>query len=142
MFLVLILVTYVPLITTFSLNSSTISNSNDQVPPGRVNHLQVIKINAESVELSFVSPGDDGEKGKVLGYDIRYYDETISNENEFDLADVLDEPVDPAEPGETVTFTINDLDSDTQYWIAIKAFDEVKNTSVSFTLITFTTTAD
>jgi len=66
--------------------------------------------------------------GPVASYDIRYSTSTI-DEGNWDSATPIDgEPV-PANPGETESLVVNDLDPETTYYFAMKCIDAIGTVS-------------
>jgi phosphodiesterase/alkaline phosphatase D-like protein len=93
-----------------------------------------------SVQLSWTAPGDDGMTGTGSQYDLRYSTATITSANFASATRWVGTPT-PTAPGTTQSTTVTGLQSNTTYWFAIKAGDEVPNWSVMSNVISFTTTA-
>ena len=125
---VLMLVTYVPLISLFTLNGDE-KRQLDITPPQTVTEWRVVTLLSDSAEIEFKAVGDDGLKGKVHRYDLRYFDEEIKNEDDFDFAEEisLNELV---EASSWQRVKIEYLEPGMAYWIAIKAVDEAGNSSL------------
>ncbi len=113
-------------------NISPISNVpsayTDTLAPADI-VLSVGTVTGTSVELAWVSPGDDGNLGTATAYDVRYSTSLIDAGN-FDAATQWTTNVpDPAVAGSAQSVTIDGLTEGTQYWFAIKTSDEVPNWS-------------
>lgn len=125
---VLMMVTYIPSISLFTLESKD-QRSLDITPPPVVSEWQLIKAGEDFVELKFKAVGDDGVEGEVSHYDIRYLDEEIKNEDDFDFAEELMLTEKLVKSGEWQALKITDLTSSTEYWIVVKSIDEAGNQS-------------
>jgi chitodextrinase len=119
-----------------ALNWSELSNvaqattpaAPDLTPPADITNLAAGLITSTSVELSWTSPGDDGDAGTAAHYDLRYSALPITLET-FDAAtQVTGEPV-PAVAGTLQSMTVVRLLPDTPYYFAIKTADEAPNWS-------------
>jgi subtilisin family serine protease len=102
--------------------------SADTVPPAAVTDLAVGTRSTSSVSLSWTAPGDDGNSGTASQYDIRYSTSPITEGN-WDLATQVDSEPIPQLAGATESFSATGLSSETSYYFAIKARDEVSNWS-------------
>ncbi|MBN2355042.1 Ig-like domain-containing protein [candidate division KSB1 bacterium] len=101
--------------------------STDTTPPAAPT-LSVGTITSSSVQLSWTAPGDDGTGGgAALEYDLRVSTATITNAN-FSSATRYPTST-PKSPGSAESITVSGLSSDTDYFFAIKASDEVPNWS-------------
>lgn len=88
--------------------------------------------------VSWTAPGDDGQFGYANQYDIRYSTSPISEANWASATQVQGEST-PQVANSTETFAITGLASGVQYYIAIKAADEVPNWSGLSNVLTITT---
>ncbi len=111
----------------------------DVVAPAPPGNMVVSDPLSSSATLSFVAPGDDGMIGTVTGYEVRYVvgeapitETTFASANEV----TFDGVVVPA--GESQALTLKNLLPETQYTVAVRAFDNCQNTS-ALTTATFTT---
>ena len=84
--------------------------------------------NYDSAVLSFVAVGDDGLHGKAEKYYIRYSTSPINDGNFNEQIDFPDSPS-PAEPGSLERVSISGLQSETEYYFAVKVEDELGNLS-------------
>jgi hypothetical protein len=97
---------------------------NDAVPPAAPGDLLATAISASTLKLAFKSPGDDGDQGKALAYDLRISDFPITPEN-FERAprpDFTTIPT-PAVAGTDQTITVRNLPSNRRYYLALRAVD-------------------
>ncbi len=102
----------------------------DGIPPATITDLAVESVTINSVTLNWTAPGDDGYEGAASEYDIRYSTAgPINTETKFNAAmEVTGEPI-PQPAGSTEIYEVTGLESDRQYWFAIKAADDVPNWS-------------
>jgi len=113
----------------------------DYVAPGMPGAIAVTDTTSRDAALSFVAPGDDGAIGTVKGYEVRYQvgDKPITDAS-FDSANEPTFEVAIAPGGAPQPLLIKDLLPETDYTIAVRAFDDCHNTSAIATA-TFTTAA-
>ncbi len=103
----------------------TVNNSlPDTTPPGTITDLGIATIISTSITLIWTAPGDDGYVGTATAYDIRYATFTITEDN-WNLATQCPDTPTPQPAGATETFTVTNLLSNTTYYFAIKAKDDV-----------------
>lgn len=100
----------------------------DTVPPADISNLFTSGATANSINLSWTAPGDDGNSGTASSYDIRYSASPITGANWSSAIQVSGEPT-PSVAGTSETMTISGLAAATQYYFAIKTSDEVPNES-------------
>jgi len=102
----------------------------DGTPPAVV-ALAIGTVTPTSVQLAWNAPGDDGASGTATRYDIAYSTTGAITEGLFNEAvQATNEPA-PAAAGTPQTFTVTGLASNTRYYFALRAVDEVGNASVS-----------
>lgn len=109
--------------------SATTIGIPDLTPPSQIRNLQAINPTNNSINLTWSAPADNGSNvssGAAIGYEIRVYSALISNLT-WDSSTVLPNSITPAPPGTTETFMVTNLQANTTYYFAIKAFDEVPN---------------
>jgi hypothetical protein len=111
----------------------------DYVAPGAPGSMVVTDPQSSSATLSFLAPGDDDLVGTVRGYEVRYLAGTGPiTETNFASANEVKFDVDVVPPGAPQTLTIKDLLPETEYTVAVRAFDECHNTS-AITTTSFST---
>jgi len=130
MFLVLMLITYVPVLSEFTLPGA-LRAGPDVSPPARITDLALHAAGPDSLTITFTAPGSDGTSGTAEGYLLRYSEMDIPSDTEFDFGyDVVSaESYKPKSAGQLEKFTITDLVPGTVYYIAVKAFDKNENYS-------------
>ncbi|MCD6182179.1 MAG: 4Fe-4S binding protein [Candidatus Cloacimonetes bacterium] len=118
-------------------NAAAISNiaiaqlTEDTTPPATISDLAVVAglaINASTIRISWTAPGDDGTTGTALIYDIRYWDEPITDAN-WDDANIFSNPPAPLAGGSSQTCDVNGLNSGEVIYFAIRTTDDNGNTS-------------
>jgi len=103
-------------------------SAGDTTPPANVTDLAVSETTANSINLSWHAPGDDGNNSTASQYDIRYSTSQINETNWASANQCADEPP-PQVAGSAETFTITGLSPNTTYYLALKTADEVPNWS-------------
>ncbi|HEX7899501.1 MAG TPA: fibronectin type III domain-containing protein [Planctomycetota bacterium] len=94
----------------------------DLTPPAAVADLTVGTVAAETVALSWTSPGDDGAAGTAASFDVRYASAPISDATWAAATPAAGEPT-PAVAGTVQGFTVTGLSSGTSYHFALRAID-------------------
>jgi len=110
----------------------------DVTPPATVTDLAVTDVAATAAALSWTAPGDDGMVGNATLYDIRYATFPI-NAGNFNSATAATNPPTPMPVGQTQTFLLGGLAAETDYWVALKARDDVGNWSALSNVVAFRT---
>jgi hypothetical protein len=102
----------------------------DSIPPSTVANLHTDAHTYQSMALVWSAPGDDRTEGTAARYDIRYSLERIFEDN-WDSATPIDSNLvpTPSPSGAIETIVILWLDSNTEYFFALKASDEEGNES-------------
>ena len=100
----------------------------DSTPPAPISDLGIIKTEATRVTLSWTAPGDDSATGTAAYYDARYSASPIYEGNFYYAAEAYGEP-EPQTAGSPETFVVTGLGFNTNYYFAVKAFDEWNNPS-------------
>ncbi len=113
---------------------------SDTTLPSAITNLSASNITQTSVDLTWTSPGDDGNSGTASLYDIRYSTSSITETNWNSAIQVSGEPT-PLVAGITQSMTIVGLSPSTTYYFAIKTFDEVPNISELSNVVIATTLA-
>jgi hypothetical protein len=112
--------------------SDTTLGLPDDTMPGQINDLAAIEPTNNSIKLTWTAPADNGtdsSSGPAAEYDIRYHSVSITATN-WAAAEKISVPPQPASPGTTETFIIDDLTAETTYFFAIKTRDERPNWSM------------
>lgn len=105
------------------------SVNTDTVTPSPVSNLSAAPGAAPgSIELSWVSPGDDATTGTAAAYDFRYNAEPITEANWASSTPVEGE-VDPQPAGSVQEMTLPGLTPGQIYYLAFKTTDEAGNIS-------------
>ena len=100
----------------------------DHVPPATVTDLRVLSPTPTSLTLRWTAPGDDGDEGFAVSYDLRGAIGPITGEN-FDGAVAVDLENPPLPPGATESETIDSLEPGQSYFFALKTRDDAGNVS-------------
>lgn len=116
----------------------SIRQNPDEIPPSSISDLSIINISSSSILLSWTSPGDDGHFGAATKYDIRYSTYQITPSN-WETADKAQNTPSPLYSNLNQTYRLEDLSSNTTYYVGIKAADEVDNWSELSNLVSATT---
>jgi hypothetical protein len=100
----------------------------DFAPPGAPSGLQIEAVTSNTATVLFTAPGDDGLVGKVKGYEVRMRADgvPITEENFLDSFPVTKTLI-PGAPGETQMLDLDGLLFETDYYVAVRAFDDCRN---------------
>jgi hypothetical protein len=98
----------------------------ENTAPAEIADLTISNVTGNSITLTWTATGADGTVGTASLYDIRYATWPITDENWSAASYVVNEPL-PQASGTTESFTIEGLNSSTEYYVAIKVSDEVPN---------------
>jgi len=109
-------------------SSTTTAPSGDTTPPAAVTDLALSNPTTSSIDLTWTSPGDDGNTGTAQSYDIRYSTALITEGNWSSATKVTGEPT-PSVAGSSESMTVTGLSEGTTYYFAIKTSDEEPNVS-------------
>ncbi len=104
------------------------TTESDLVSPGDITALALHSVSSSSITITFAATGDDGIIGAASSYDVRYSEAPITASNFASAARATGIRT-PGNSGDTETVTISGLQGDTEYYIALKALDEVGNAS-------------
>lgn len=114
---------------TVLISIKTGTPSGDTTPPGAIVNMGVGSITSNSIPVMWRAPGDDGYVGTATSYDLRYSQTAITQVTEWNAAtSVTGEPT-PSVVDTKESYTLTSLQSDTTYWIGVRAFDEAGNQS-------------
>lgn len=106
----------------------------DTTPPDPVTDLRA-QFTAGKMLVMWTAPGDDGAKGTVARYDLRYGDGDLSSE--WESARPLAAPLRPAGAGRTETVVVEGMPAGTWHF-AVKAADDATNWSALSNVATAT----
>lgn len=100
------------------------------VIPDSISDLEAVTPGSRAATIKFRSPLEDEGHGKVKGYDIRYRVGDIPLTAETFDQNSIDPKVfiEIGDPGSEHSFQLERLLPDTEYSVAIRAFDDCKNT--------------
>ncbi len=99
----------------------------DNIPPGMPTEPTLVTTDGRTADLTFVAPGDDGNVGRVRGYEIRLRASTPITEDNFADSTPVSATVTPDDPGSLQSFTVDGLLPETDYYVGIRAFDDCHN---------------
>jgi len=125
-------------------NVSVISDTNtvfipliEKIPPSKITALFIEQEDYHTLKLSWISTGDDGTEGNIIGgrYIIKFATFTITEDNFDSISNVIYITTNTT-PSSLETISFNITLFGTTYYIAIKLQDEQKNTSELSTLAT------
>ncbi len=102
---------------------------NPGQPAPAISDLEALNPTNESIDLTWTDVSQNATTGILLGYDLRYSQNMIS-ENNFESCNSFDINLQPL-AGTPQTITINGLSSNTTYYFAIKETGELANTTIS-----------
>ncbi len=111
----------------------------DRIPPGKVNLIAAFPESDTAITLTWIASGDDNFSGKVNRYEIGYSSfgpEEGQEELWFNsIATIAAELPEPQNAGSQESYTLNGLNPATNYFFAIKAYDESNNGTGNASLI-------
>jgi len=102
---------------------------NDSVAPAPISNLAVINTQPFSAKISFSSTGDDGAQGQAASYQIRYANEPIQTEADWQAATIYNNNFVPKVAGQTEQVRILGLPANSNNYIAVRAVDHAGNLS-------------
>jgi hypothetical protein len=109
-------------------NIVTTTTDPESTAPSSVANLNVQSVTGSTAVLTWTAPGDDANSGTASQYDIRYSLSPITVASWDAATQVAGEPS-PQAASTSESFTVTGLNSDMQYYFAIKTADEVPNWS-------------
>ncbi len=110
----------------------------DTMAPSAPYNLSVTDATENSLRVRWTAPGDNGLTGTATSYDLRYSTSPITSYNWGSATQVANEP-NPAVAGTVQSMVVSGLDSDTTYYFAMTATDEVPNVSAISSVVSGTT---
>ncbi|UCF08802.1 MAG: fibronectin type III domain-containing protein [Thermoplasmata archaeon] len=103
------------------------SDPGDVTPPEKIDNLQAEPgENAGEVILTWTAVGDDGNTGTASKYYIKYSQNKISTESDWDSATTEPNTITPRAAGSQESFTIDQLDPDDILYFAVRAEDDME----------------
>ena len=106
----------------------TWTSEPDTTAPAAVEDLAASEPTSSSIKLTWTAPGDDGNTGTAMSYDIRYSTTTINDSN-WNSANCTEQEPNPKPANSSENFTVTGLNANTTYYFALKTSDEVPNES-------------
>jgi len=103
-----------------------------------ISDLSILNVTTSSMLLKWTSPGNKSVGNKANKYDIRYFKDYINNSN-WDFATRVSNPPTPFSAGTSQNYNLDDLNSNTSYFVALKASDDAGNWSDISNVISATT---
>ena len=100
----------------------------DATRPSKVSDLSTNGKTTDSIMLQWTATGDNFDLGTVSSYTVKYSTEPITAEN-WDEATLFSGSVDIDSAGNTENLNLTGLEENILYYFALKASDEVPNTS-------------
>ncbi|MEZ4362613.1 MAG: fibronectin type III domain-containing protein [Kofleriaceae bacterium] len=101
----------------------------DDVAPSAPAEPMITKNESGELVITFEAPGDDGRLGQLTGYDVRIRANDPITEANFEDSTPVSAALEPDEPGQLQTLTITGLLPATKYYVAVRAYDDCRNTS-------------
>ena len=123
------------------LSTTSTTTVSDTTAPAAVGDLAAGTVTADSVELTWTAPGDDGNSGTAAQYDLRYSTSAIADDTDFNNATAVAGVPAPQAAGSAESFTVTGLDPATTYYFAVKTADEVSNWSALSNVVSADTLA-
>jgi hypothetical protein len=108
-----------------SVNSATL----DITPPATITNLAAVNATTDSITLTWTAPGDSNMIGAAVGYTVKYSTTGPITEANWNSATSYTQSWTPLQAGGGESHTLTGLTSNTTYWFAVKAHDDVPNTS-------------
>ncbi|NOT32619.1 MAG: hypothetical protein HOP12_00440 [Candidatus Eisenbacteria bacterium] len=118
--------------------SRTTLAAPDLIRPAAIANLAITNATERTLALGWAAVGDDSLTGTATTYDIRYSTAPITAANWGAATQVSGEPA-PSAPGSNQTFTINNLNRQTTYYVAIRTTDDAGNASAISNVASATT---
>ena len=103
----------------------------DVTPPAAIADLAAIDTQSNTVTLTWTAPGDDGNAGTAVAYDIRYSTTPITDDAQFAAAESFANVPVPQATGSAEHFLAGGLQPDTTCYFAIKTTDNGVPANVS-----------
>ncbi len=101
--------------------------SADTTAPAAINDLSISNPTENSITLTWTAPGDDENTGTAAGYVVKYSMSRSINDSNWDSATTYGQSWTPLTADSIETHVVSEFSPNTQYWFAIKAYDEIPN---------------
>ncbi len=108
--------------------------------PDPILDVRATLITDNSIKIIWTATGDDGKIGSAKKYDIRYSKTPIKNFEDFNRSQKVSNEIIPTYSGIIQSYLVQNLESNTQYYFAIRAIDnagqasEISNNTQAITL--------
>ncbi len=112
----------------------------DEEPPCSIDDIAVSSMSMNSFQVNWTAPGDDGDLGISSYYIVKVHTENINDSN-WEIIEEYEQNIVPQEAGNEEVIIIVNLDPVTEYFVGIKAVDEVENISQLSNIAQAATTA-
>jgi len=109
-------------------NSASAEATTDITAPAEITDLMAGTPGNTTIPLSWSAPGDNGIDGTASAYEIRFANNEITSANWTDAVEYI-QNITPHPAGTIENITITSLTPETEYFFALKAYDEVNNSS-------------
>jgi hypothetical protein len=94
------------------------------IPPAAITNLAASSPTDTAITLTWTVPGRGGTNGNATGYIVKYSTSGPISDANWDSAATYTQTWTPAKNGTTETRVMSGLTPGTQYWFAIKAYDD------------------
>lgn len=101
----------------------------DTTPPAAATDLSALALSDTQIRLTWTAPGDDGNTGTAVAYDLRMNASPITSDAIFNSSTQIPGLPAPSGAGSVEQFVVTGLAASTTYHFAIKTRDEVPNWS-------------
>ncbi|MDP8210129.1 MAG: fibronectin type III domain-containing protein [Candidatus Stygibacter australis] len=109
-------------------NNASAEATTDITAPADITDLIAGTPGNTTIPLSWTATGDNGSDGTATAYEIRYADSEITATTWIDAIEYI-QNITPQPAGTTENITISGLTPETEYFFALKAYDEINNIS-------------
>ncbi len=120
---VLIAITYIPGLSTITLNELKVKN--DRIPPSVISTLSISTQNGTNY-LNFIAVGDDGVFGQAEKYEIKYSKDPITKSDDFEYLEEM-ETSQPLASEKREKLPLVGLKENQKYYLVIRALDKKGN---------------
>lgn len=110
----------------------------DSIAPATMDDLEAVQIASNGARVSWTAPGDDGNTGSALFYDIRVSSSPLTMGNYYQATLPAWIPT-PREAGTRQSILLNGLEPSMDYYVAARAVDRSGNISPLGTVLQFRT---